>query len=67
MATPAAVPSPTRRRAYGFALLFLLMMAVLGVTLGPVRIGPGSALLEIADRCPVHRTLKGEIALVGDR
>lgn len=50
MATPAAVPSPTRRRAYGVALLFLLMMAVLGVTLGPVRIGPGSALLEIADR-----------------
>ncbi len=50
MATPAAVPSSRRRRAYIISGLALIGIAILGVTLGPVPISPGAALLEIADR-----------------
>ena len=50
MATPAAVPSRRRKRAYFISVVSLLGVALLGVTLGPVRIGPGAALLEISDR-----------------
>lgn len=49
MATPAAMPSSRRRRAYLVGGFALLAIAVMGVTLGPVRIGAGAALLEIAD------------------
>ncbi len=49
MTTPAAVPSGRRRRIYAIGVLSLLAAAVLGVTLGPVRIGAGQALTELAD------------------
>jgi len=50
VATPAAVPSNRRRMTYIIGGISLVILAVLGVTLGPVRIGPGAALLEIAGR-----------------
>jgi iron complex transport system permease protein len=50
VATPAAVPSSRRKRAYVGGVLALFAVAVLGVTVGPVRIAPGAALLELADR-----------------
>lgn len=43
------MPSSRRRRAYLVGGFALLAIAVMGVTLGPVRIGAGAALLEIAD------------------
>lgn len=49
MGTAAAVPSSRRRRAYLAGGLSLLAVAVLGVTVGPVRIGAGAALTELAD------------------
>ena len=50
MATPAAIPSGRRRRAYLVGGLSLLAVAILGVTVGPVSIGAGAALVELADR-----------------
>ena len=50
MAAPAALPSRRRKRAYLLGGVSLVGMAILGVTLGPVRIGAGAALVEIADR-----------------
>lgn len=49
MATPAAVPSHRRRRAYLVGCVSLVVIAILGVTVGPVRIGAGAALRELAD------------------
>lgn len=50
MSIPAAVPSSMRRRSYIFGGLSLMAMVILGVTVGPVRIGAGAALREITDR-----------------
>jgi iron complex transport system permease protein len=49
MATPAAVPSSRRRRAYLVSGLALLAIAILGVAMGPVRISAAAALKELAD------------------
>ena len=49
MVTSAAVPSNRRRRSYAVGGLALVAAAVLGVTVGPVRIGAGAALTELAD------------------
>lgn len=50
MVTSAAVPSSRRRRSYAVGVLALVAAAILGVTVGPVRIGAGAALTELADR-----------------
>ena len=50
MTAPVAVPSSRRRRTYLVGGLALLVIAVLGVTIGPVRIGAGAALTELANR-----------------
>ena len=50
MATSAAVASSRRRRSYVVGGLALAAAAILGVTVGPVRIGAGAALTELADR-----------------
>jgi iron complex transport system permease protein len=49
VAAPVSVPSPRRRRLAIVGSLFLLAFALLGVTLGPVRIGAWAALREVAD------------------
>jgi iron complex transport system permease protein len=49
MATSAAVPSSRRRRSYAVGGLALVAAAILGVTVGPVRISAGAALTELAD------------------
>ncbi|MDR9449593.1 MAG: iron ABC transporter permease [Acidimicrobiia bacterium] len=48
--TPAAVPSSRRRRTYAAGGLALAAAAILGVTVGPVRISAWTALTELADR-----------------
>ena len=50
MATSAAVPSSRRRRIYAAGGLALVAVAILGVTVGPVRISAWAALTELADR-----------------